>query len=122
MFEETVTLSHSSINAIVNYKLNLANQSGIYCTSMIQDDFDSFEEYDIVMLLANLMDNAIEASEGVDSPRIDITITTKMNYLSIVIGNKIVKSVLESNSSLETSKQNKRETWIGNSVSEANSR
>lgn len=113
VFEETVKLSHSSINAIVNYKLNLAKQSGIYCTSMIQDDFDSFEEYDIVMLFANLMDNAIEASKGVENPRIDITITTKMNYLSIIIGNKIEKSVLQSNSSLETSKQNKEKHGFG---------
>ena len=113
VFEETVKLSHSSINAIVNYKLNLAKQSGIYCTSMIQDDFDSFEEYDIVMLFANLMDNAIEASKEIENPRIDITITTKMNYLSIIIGNKIEKSVLQSNSSLETSKQNKEKHGLG---------
>ena len=113
VFEETVTLSHSSINAIVNYKLNCAKQSGIYCTSMIQDDFDSFEEYDIVMLFANLMDNAIEASKEVNSPRIDIAITTKMNYLSIVIGNKIEKSVLSVNSSLKTSKSNKEQHGFG---------
>ena len=113
VFEETVKLSHSSINAIVNYKLNLAKQSGIYCTSMIQDDFDSFEEYDIVMLFANLMDNAIEASKEIENPRIDITITTKMNSLSIIIGNKIEKSVLQSNSSLETSKQNKEKHGLG---------
>lgn len=113
VFEETVTLSHSSINAIVNYKLSYAKQCGIYCTSMIQDDFDSFDDYDIVILLANLMDNAIEASETVDSPRIDITIKTKMNYLSIVISNKIEKSVLQSNSFLETVKQNKEKHGLG---------
>lgn len=80
---------------------------------MIQDDFDSFEEYDIVMLFANLMDNAIEASKEVNSPRIDIAITTKMNYLSIVIGNKIEKSVLSVNSSLKTSKSNKEQHGFG---------
>lgn len=113
VFEETVTLSQPSINSIVNYKISCAKQYGIYCTSIIQDDFTGFEEYDIVMLFANLMDNAIEACKEVTSPRIDMTITTKMNYLSVVIGNSIEESVLESNSSLKTSKQDKKEHGFG---------
>ena len=113
MYEETIPLSDPSINSIVNYKLSYAKQSGIYCTSMIQDDFSCFEEYDIVMLIANLLDNAIEACKEVISPRIDITITTKMNYLSIVIGNSINKSVLKENGSLATSKTDKEKHGFG---------
>lgn len=77
IFTRTVAISQPSINSIVNYKINFAKQNGIYCTSMMQDDFTSFDEYDLVMLIANLLDNAIEASKNTEDPRIDITIATK---------------------------------------------
>ncbi len=112
-FAEMVTLSQPSINSIINYKLNCAKQHGIYCTSMIQDDFSSFDEYDIVMLIANLMDNAIEASKDLENSRLDVMITTKMNYLNIVISNTIKNSVLEGNSQLDTSKNDKDNHGFG---------
>lgn len=112
-FAEMVTLSQPSINSIINYKLNCAKQHGIYCTSMIQDDFSSFDEYDIVMLIANLMDNAIEASKDLENSRLDVMITTKMNYLNIVISNTIKNSVLKGNSQLDTSKNDKDNHGFG---------
>lgn len=113
VFEETVSLSQPSINSILNYKINCAKQNGIYCTSLIQDDFNSFDEYDMVMLISNLLDNAIEASRDSDNPRIDITITTKMNYLSITICNSTKESVLLKNAKLKSSKADKENHGFG---------
>lgn len=113
VFEETISLSEPSINAIINYKFNCAKQCGIHCTSIIQDDFSNFDEYDIVMLISNLLDNAIEASKDSEKPRLDMTITIKMNYLNIVISNTIMESVLARNAQLNTSKKEKEKHGFG---------
>ena len=107
LFEENISLSNQTINSIINYKLYYAKQNGIRCTSIIQDDFDSFDEYDIVMLLANLLDNAIEANTNVKDGQIDIIICTKMNYLNIVVSNTTEGSVLSENKKLVTNKEDK---------------
>ncbi len=103
-FEDTITVSNPALNAFLNYKINTATESGINISSYIQDDFEAFEDYDIIMLLSNLLDNAIEAGEKIDDPSISIVITTKANYLSIVISNKIKESVLSKNPKLKSTK------------------
>lgn len=112
-FKEYVDISNPSINAILNYKLNYAVQNGIKVTSCITEDFDDFEDYDITVLIANLLDNAIEAEAFVRDPFIDIMITTKMNYLGIVVSNKIDKSVLKFNKDLKTTKSDTDNHGLG---------
>lgn len=104
-FEDTITVSNSALNAFLNYKISIAMEGGINISSYIQDDFEAFEDYDIITLLSNLLDNAIEACENINEPRISIVITTKANYLSIVIANKIKESVLSKNPKLKSTKQ-----------------
>lgn len=112
-FEQYITVSNPAVNALLNYKLNIAKQKGINITSYVQEDFDSFDDYDIVILIANLLDNAIEASEKVSETDIDIIITTRMNYLNIVISNRIDKSVLKKNRRLRTTKQDYKNHGLG---------
>lgn len=112
-FEDYITVSNPAINALLNYKLNIAKQRGISVISYVQEDFDSFDDYDIVMLISNLLDNAIEASEKVSDTRIIIMVTTKMNYLSIVIANRIEKSVLQKNRLLKTTKNDSLNHGLG---------
>lgn len=112
-FKEYITVSNPAVKAVLNYKLNIAKQKGINITSYIQEDFGSFDDYDIVMLISNLLDNAIEASEKVVNPDIDMIITTRMNYLNIVISNRIDKSVLQNNRKLRTTKQDSGNHGLG---------
>lgn len=112
-FKEYITVSNPAVNALLNYKLNIAKQKGINITSYVQEDFDSFDDYDIVMLISNLLDNAIEASEKIVNPDIDIIITTRMNYLNIVIANRVDKSVLNNNRRLRTTKQDSGNHGLG---------
>lgn len=112
-FEDYITVSNPAINALLNYKLNIAKQRGISVISYVQEDFDSFDDYDIVMLISNLLDNAIEASEKVSDTRIIMMVTTKMNYLSIVIANRIEKSVLQKNRLLKTTKNDSLNHGLG---------
>lgn len=112
-FEEYITVSNPAINALLNYKLNIAKQRGINISSYVQEDFESFDDYDIVMLISNLLDNAIEASEKLSDTNIDIMITTRMNYLNIVIANRIDKSVLKRNRRLKTTKHDSVNHGLG---------
>lgn len=112
-FEEYISISNPAINALLNYKFNIAKQKGINITSYVQEDFETFDDYDIVMLISNLLDNAIEASEKVSDTEVDITITTKKNYLNIVIANKIDNSVLKENRRLKTTKSDTANHGLG---------
>ena len=71
----------------------------------IESDFSVFDELDICILLSNLLDNAIEASMLVESPKIELSITNNGNYLCILVRNRIENSVLNENSNLRTTKK-----------------
>lgn len=77
-----------SIDGIVNFKIGEAIQRGIPIDThiAIPDDL-TISSFDMNIILGNLMDNAIEASEQVDDPSIKIEITYKVNCLFIKLIN-----------------------------------
>lgn len=71
-------------------------------------------DLDLAMILGNLMDNAIEAERKVtEKKEIIIFVEEKMGYLRLEIQNKIEKSVLNENSSLNTTKKDTSSHGIG---------
>lgn len=52
-----------------------------------------------------MLDNAIEASISINSPKIEFSIKNNGNYLCILVRNKIEKSVLDENNELRTTKK-----------------
>ena len=69
------------IDTILNIKLNIARNKNIDITCSVQNAFDGFDSKDIVCLLSNAIDNAIEASAKENNKRIDINISKKKSYL-----------------------------------------
>ena len=67
-------------------------------------DVDGFDSKDIVCLLSNAIDNAIEASAKENNKRMDINIYKKKSYLCISVTNRISESVLGRNKQLKTTK------------------
>ncbi len=59
---------------------------------------------DICNIIANTLDNAIEACEKAKEKKIELYIFKVKNYLSITIKNTIEKSVLKTNPDLQSSK------------------
>ena len=92
------------IDTILNIKLNIARNKNIDITCSVQNAFDGFDSKDVVCLLSNAIDNAIEASAKENDKRIDINIYKKKSYLCISITNKISESVLGRNKHLKTTK------------------
>lgn len=102
------------IDAILNSKNDLCREKGIKIKYEIDENCVEIDSMDVSILLANLLDNAIEAEEKLDQDR---TIRYSMNrykkYLRIVVENRIEESILENNPKLSTTKSSKKNHGYG---------
>lgn len=112
-FVDYIQVSSDTINAVLNYKLNDIKKKGIDISCKIEDDFDCFYDNDLAMLISNLLDNASEASVKQENPCIHVDVSSKKNYLNIVIANKIDESVLQHNANLKTTKKDTQYHGLG---------
>lgn len=108
-----ISIDNSAINSIINLKIGRCHSENIDIKLEIQSDFSGFNDVDICVLLANLFDNAIEASAKVNSPYISVAIRNEKNYLCIMVKNKIDGSVIEKNIFLKTTKSDKTNHGLG---------
>ncbi|MCH5296097.1 MAG: GHKL domain-containing protein [Ruminococcus sp.] len=100
-------INHDVINAILNYKVEEIKNKKIEYKLSIEDVSDiTIDSIDITGVLANLLDNAIEASQNLNNENgyIFIKICNYKGYLLIVVKNKYNKSLKFSNNHLITSK------------------
>ena len=108
-----IYIDNSAVNSILNMKISRCHANKIDIKTEIESDFSDFSDIDICVLLANLLDNVIEASLNVDSPQITVSIRNEKNYLCILIRNRIESSVLEENGQLHTTKKDKSKHGLG---------
>lgn len=102
-----VSTGNSVMNYILNSKLEYAHEKGIEVKAEIENlPFRKIGSVDFSALLGNALDNAIEASLNVKDPFIYVGILKKRGYDTILIKNRIGKSVLETNPKLNTNKDN----------------
>ena len=113
-FRSYVKTGNDLIDMVLNIKLNYAKEKGIVISCFIDTDFSGFDADDLVNLLANALDNAIEASvQQKEKREIAISIKGKRNYLWIEIRNMISDSVLRKNAELFTTKSNRKYHGFG---------
>lgn len=108
-----ITIDNSAINSILNLKIGHCHSQNIDIKCEIESDFDDFIDIDICVLIANLFDNAIEASDDVEFPFISLSVRNEKNYLCIAIRNKINGSVMETNRNFKTTKSDKENHGFG---------
>ncbi len=97
--------SNPIVNAVINSKFGEAGEKGIDTSLRLVVKIPEYIEFDLSILLSNLLDNAIEAcAENVGSSQIILTISEVDGYYRIVIRNTIENSVLQNNKSLKTHK------------------
>ena len=108
-----IQLDNSAISSILNFKIGRCHSSNIDMKTEIETEFDGFSETDICVLLANVLDNAIEASEKVSVPKILVHLWNDKGYLHIDVRNKIDQSVLTDNRELATTKLDKDKHGLG---------
>lgn len=64
------------------------------------------DNFHVIILLLNILDNAIEAScREENEKRINLVVRKKEEYVSILVENKITASVLDTNPNLKTTKR-----------------
>lgn len=103
-----VNSSSSVLNAVINDKLSTVQASGINTVCQIDSDIPEHMEYDLSILLSNLLENAIEACQHAEeAASIDLTMSKFMGYYQILIKNTIPESVLASDHGLKTRKRDK---------------
>lgn len=109
-----IEIGNSLLNYIINTKLQFAKENGIDVKAEIENlSFDQIGSVDFSALLNNLLDNAIEASLNSNNKEIVVNILKKRGYDTILVKNKISKSVLKDNPSLISIKKNKEEHGYG---------
>ena len=113
-FRSYVKTQNDLVDMVLNIKLNYAKEKGILVSCLIDTDFAGFDADDLVNLLANSLDNAIESSlQQKKRKEIAIAIKNKRNYLWIEIKNAISSSVLQKNAKLLTTKANRKYHGFG---------
>lgn len=95
------------VNAILNSKLNLAKEKGINIICSSSNDVAGVEDIDLCILLGNMLDNAIEASEKSEEKSIEASILSDDSTLFIKVVNTVDKPVLQHNPDLRTIKSDK---------------
>lgn len=108
-----VSVENNAVNGILNFKISRCKLNNIDIKLSVESDFSAFDELDICVLLSNLLDNAIEASMHINSPKIELSITNNGNYICILIRNRIENSVLDKNKYLKTSKSDSSSHGFG---------
>ena len=100
-----VHTNHTTVDAIINTKLNYAQEMGIHTTCVIDSNLPLIPDTDYCSLLGNMLDNAIEASQkNIESPKIMLEIVSTGEKLRIRVKNKIQESILKTNPYLYTTK------------------
>lgn len=106
-------------NAVINSKLAMASSMGIQTSCLSVRDLTRIDHIDLCNLLCNMLDNAITACLQLDenmNKSISIDIRKENEFYTFLVTNTIDKSVLESNPTLISTKNNNGEHGIGTKI------
>ena len=109
-----IQTGNSYVDSMINTKITLARSEKVDVKCTILSKMEGLDDVEFCAVFGNLMDNAIEAERKVtEKKEIIIFVEEKMGYLRLEIQNKIEKSVLNENSSLNTTKKDTSSHGIG---------
>lgn len=109
-----IQTGNSYVDSMINTKITLARSEKVDVKCTILSKMEGIDDLEFCSVFGNLMDNAIEAERKViEKKKIIIFVEEKMGYLRLEIQNKIEKSVLNENSSLNTTKKDTSSHGIG---------
>ena len=111
-----INTNHPIVDSIINQKFKQAKRKGIPLLLSINDLRNlKMEDEDIVILLGNLLDNAIEASEKVEiNPKwIKVRFLVQKENIIISVRNPVSELIKMENGKIISTKNNKEEHGIG---------
>ncbi|MBQ8010610.1 MAG: sensor histidine kinase [Oscillospiraceae bacterium] len=101
------------LRAVLTVKMELCRKKNIDISLKTDDTKPSCDSVDLCILLSNLLDNAIEASEKIHEPKVEVILTKQKSYYTVLVKNRIEKSVLKKNAELKTTKADSECHGIG---------
>lgn len=115
---EIVSSGNLEIDSVLNYMLQKGRKDLLIVNTKIQIPESINHSFDIIVILGNLLENAIEASRQTDEKLLNVSIQLKQGVLKIEIENSFnllsLKEKREKGrTSLLTTKKEKREHGIG---------
>ncbi len=112
---DTIDTNNVIANAIINSKYKEAQDKNIVMAIIVNDlSICGIEEEDIVIILSNLLNNAIEACEKMDKKRIiRLKFVVEDNMTIISVKNTVKENIDLPDGTLQTTKENKEEHGIG---------
>lgn len=107
------------LNAIINVEQDKAENENIFFKIEISDYLNDFSgNSDIISVIGNICDNAIEylKNQPHEERMMSLKISKVNDYAAIICKNKITDSVLEKNSHLKTSKNDRENHGKGTNI------
>lgn len=119
--EEFVHTGNTVLDALINSKIAYCADKDIPIHCIIIGAVKNIEKMEILVILFNLLDNAIEASEKLEKKGRDIEVELYCNAesMELFVKNNIAQSVLLENPRLLTKKEKQEEHGIGHLSVEA---
>lgn len=112
--KEYVNTGNDELDSILNYKLGRVNNLNCKADVKIEVPMERFmSDFDLNMLLSNLMDNAIEAIEKTEERVLTVRIKYAKRMLYISVYNSYNGNVKKEGNKLLTTKTKKEEHGIG---------
>ncbi len=102
------------LGAVINSKLAYARKSGFGIQCIILSEMENVKDIDLGIMLANLLDNALEACEKNSGPsEIILKLWSEAGYYCLDIGNTVEFEILSNNPHMNTMKKNRELHGIG---------
>ena len=115
-YRTIVQLPYAMLRAMLNYKLSGAEEAGITLRLDINVPKGlPLNEFDLTVILGNLLDNAVEACKKVDEDKryIGLSLTYKPDYLIIQIENPMKEDQIIKNGAFRTTKPDYEDHGFG---------
>lgn len=112
---DVVHTNNAVVDAVINQKYRFAQMKDITLIMMVSDLSDlAVSEEDLVTVLSNILDNAIEACDNlIENKILKLKITTENQQLLISAQNPIIEPIQIVNNKIVTTKADKKEHGIG---------
>ena len=98
-----IKTNNKVVDYIINTKLSKATNTSIVVTGDV-DGLTTINDLDLSILLGNVIDNAIEATQKQERAHIEVSFSRKDYYQNIICKNTIPHSVLKTNPQLISNK------------------
>ncbi len=103
---EAFNTDNIHLNSILNVSLRKAKSNGIDMMVNAQTLLKKIDGIDLITVIGNLCDNAIEALQKQDKKQLLLLLAQRSGYYMVIVKNYINESVLEKNPTLSSNKDN----------------